>query len=61
MFHYRNADLLECALEKNGEKLNFAIVNGFKNIQNIVQKMKRKRHMYDHVEIMACPSGNMNL
>lgn len=57
MFRHRNPDLQECTLEKDGEKLNFAIVNGFKNIQNVVQKMKRKRYPYDYVEIMACPSG----
>ena len=61
IFHLcRNADLRECVVEKDGEKLKFAIVNGFKNIQNIVQKMKRKRHLYDYVEIMACPSGNID-
>jgi len=40
--------------------LKFAIANGFRNIQNLVQKMKRKRCDYDFVEIMACPSGCLN-
>ena len=40
--------------------LKFAIANGFRNIQNLVQKMKRKRCDYDFVEIMACPSGCIN-
>ena len=33
---------------------------GFRNIQNLVQKMKRKRCDYDFVEVMACPGGCLN-
>ena len=33
---------------------------GFRNIQNLVQKMKRKRGDYDFVEVMACPGGCLN-
>ena len=36
------------------------MANGFRNIQNLVQKMKRKRCTYDFVEVMACPSGCLN-
>lgn len=57
----KNSDFLETKLERNGETLlHFAIANGFRNIQNTVQKMKRKRCQYDFVEIMACPSGCLN-
>ena len=57
----RNSDLQEAILEKNGEVvLRFAIANGFRNIQNLVQKMKRGKCPYDFVEIMACPSGCLN-
>lgn len=56
----RNSDMLEFTLKNNGETLNFAVVYGFRNIQNIVQKMKRKRCGYDYIEIMACPSGCIN-
>ena len=45
-------------MEANGEVLlRFAVANGFRNIQNIIQKIKRGKMTYDFVEIMACPSG----
>ena len=57
----KNADFQEINFEQNGEvKLSFAIANGFRNIQNLVQKMKRKRCHYHFVEVMACPSGCLN-
>merc|ERR1712050_438760 len=57
----KNLDLKEVTLEQDGKVvLKFAIANGFRNIQNLVQKMKRKRCDYDFVEIMACPSGCLN-
>ncbi|KAB7498135.1 Cytosolic Fe-S cluster assembly factor NARFL [Armadillidium nasatum] len=57
----RNNDMLELTLEVNGEKvLRFAIANGFRNIQNLVQKIKRNKCPYHYVEIMACPSGCLN-
>jgi len=57
----KNLDLKETTLEVDGKVvLKFAIANGFRNIQNLVQKMKRKRCDYDFVEIMACPSGCLN-
>lgn len=57
----RNKDFQEVLLETNGEvKLRFAFAYGFRNIQNIVQKIKRKKCHFDFVEIMACPSGCTN-
>jgi len=58
----KNSDFKELTLENvSGEVLlRFAIANGFRNIQNLVQKMKRKKCTYDLVEIMACPSGCLN-
>lgn len=59
----KNADFTETELEDKASGqvlLRFAIANGFRNIQNLVQKMKRKRCSYDFVEIMACPSGCLN-
>ena len=57
----KNSDFKEILLENNGDiLLRFAIANGFRNIQNLVQKMKRKKCTYDLVEIMACPSGCLN-
>ena len=54
----RNKDLQELTLTLNGDKkLRFALAYGFRNIQNIVPKVKQKRCPYDFVEVMACPSG----
>lgn len=39
--------------------LKFAAAHGFRNIQNLVQKMKRGRCSYHYVEVMACPSGEI--
>lgn len=57
----RNKDLQEVSLEVDGHLVfKFAIANGFRNIQNIVQKLKRGKCPYSFVEIMACPSGCLN-
>ncbi|XP_012539198.1 probable cytosolic Fe-S cluster assembly factor CPIJ010948 [Monomorium pharaonis] len=57
----RNPDFKEVELKRNNQiLLKFAIINGFRNIQNIVQKMKRGKCVYDYVEIMACPCGCLN-
>lgn len=57
----KNKDLLE-VLFKRGEEvmLRFAICNGFRNIQNIVQRIKRGTCQYHFIEVMACPSGCLN-
>ena len=58
----RNKDLIDLSLEdESGNKLlSFAIVNGFRNIQTIVQRIKRKTCHYQYIEVMACPSGCLN-
>ncbi|XP_059612057.1 probable cytosolic Fe-S cluster assembly factor AGAP009023 [Phlebotomus argentipes] len=56
----RNPDFREITFEHGGESLRFAIANGFRNIQNLVQKLKRGKSTYHFVEIMACPSGCLN-
>nr|XP_036215662.1 probable cytosolic Fe-S cluster assembly factor GJ13047 [Bactrocera oleae]XP_036215663.1 probable cytosolic Fe-S cluster assembly factor GJ13047 [Bactrocera oleae] len=57
----RNPDFREITLEHDGQVvLKFAIANGFRNIQNLVQKLKRGKAAYDFVEVMACPSGCIN-
>ncbi|XP_077258657.1 putative cytosolic Fe-S cluster assembly factor AGAP009023 [Temnothorax americanus] len=57
----RNPDFQEAELKRNDQVLlKFAIINGFRNIQNIVHKMKRGKCVYDYVEIMACPCGCLN-
>lgn len=46
-------------LEKEGRVLlHFAAAYGFRNIQNLVQKLKRGRCPYHYVEVMACPAGS---
>ena len=55
----KNSDMREATVERDGEVLlRIAIANGFRNIQNLVQRMKRKKCTYDYVEVMACPSGS---
>ena len=57
----KNTDFREVILERDGKTLlKFAIANGFRNIQNLVQKLKRKRCDFDFVEVLACPSGCVN-
>jgi len=55
----RNADLREATLEVDGKPvLRFATAYGFRNIQNLVRKVKGGKAPYHFVEIMACPSGS---
>lgn len=58
----RNPDFRESILQdrEGAELCKVAVANGFRNIQNLVQKMKRKRCDYDYVEVMACPGGCLN-
>lgn len=56
----KNSDFREIIYENGEQSLRFAIVNGFRNIQNLVQKLKRGKSPYHYVEVMACPSGCLN-
>ncbi|XP_066546405.1 cytosolic Fe-S cluster assembly factor narfl [Amia ocellicauda] len=57
----KNKDFQEVTLEKDGAVLlRFALAYGFRNIQNLVQKLKRGKSHYHFVEVMACPSGCLN-
>ncbi|XP_034509073.1 cytosolic iron-sulfur assembly component 3-like, partial [Ailuropoda melanoleuca] len=57
----RNKDFQEVTLEKEGRiLLHFAAAYGFRNIQNLVQKLRRGRCPYHYVEVMACPAGCLN-
>ncbi|XP_044602748.1 cytosolic iron-sulfur assembly component 3 isoform X3 [Equus asinus] len=56
-----NKDFQEVTLEREGQVLlHFAMAYGFRNIQNLVQKLKRGRCPYHYVEVMACPAGCLN-
>lgn len=56
-FH-RNKDFQEVTLERDGEVLlRFAAAYGFRNIQNVVLKLKRGKFPYHFVEVLACAGG----
>ncbi|KAG0264230.1 hypothetical protein DFQ27_001349 [Actinomortierella ambigua] len=57
----RNSDFREVTLEVQGKVvLRFAAAYGFRNIQNLVRKVKGGKSPYHFVEVMACPSGCIN-
>ncbi|KAF2361161.1 Iron hydrogenase large subunit C-terminal [Trinorchestia longiramus] len=57
----RNADLQEASLTVGGEEVvKVCRAYGFRNLQNIVQKVKRGKSAYHYVEVMACPGGCLN-
>ncbi|CAA0841809.1 ferredoxin hydrogenases [Striga hermonthica] len=57
----KNADFREVILEVDGKTvLRFAVCYGFRNLRNIVTKLKSRKCEYHFLEIMACPSGCLN-
>ncbi|XP_038689092.1 protein NAR1 isoform X2 [Tripterygium wilfordii] len=57
----RNSDFQEVSLEvEERTMLRFAMCYGFRNLQNIVRKIKMQKCEYHFVEVMACPSGCLN-
>lgn len=57
----KNKNHIEVILEFIDEpELTFAMVYGFKNIQNVVNQIKTNRCKYSYCEIMACPGGCLN-
>ncbi|XP_023542137.1 protein NAR1-like isoform X2 [Cucurbita pepo subsp. pepo] len=57
----RNSDFQELTLEVEGKTLlKFALCYGFRNLQNVVRKIKTGKCEYHFLEIMACPSGCLN-
>ncbi|XP_063473498.1 nuclear prelamin A recognition factor isoform X11 [Symphalangus syndactylus] len=56
-----NKDFQEVTLEKNGEVvLRFAAAYGFRNIQNMILKLKKGKFPYHFVEVLACAGGCLN-
>lgn len=54
----RNKDFQEVTLERDGKVLlRFAAACGFRNIQNMVLKLKKGRFPYHFVEVLACAGG----
>ena len=59
----RNPDFMEVELkhpQTNQILLRAAKAYGFRNIQAVIQRMKRNKCQYHLVEVMACPSGCLN-
>lgn len=58
----KNADVKEYFLVGDDGRilLRFATAYGFRNIQNIVRKIKTGKCNYHYVEVMACPGGCAN-
>ncbi|XP_026523350.1 nuclear prelamin A recognition factor [Notechis scutatus] len=57
----KNKDFQEVTLEKDGETvLRFAAAYGFRNIQNMILKLKKGKCSYHFVEVLACPGGCLN-
>ena len=61
----RNSDFLGVYYTRPGDKepsLKFAYAFGFRNIQNLVRKlkMKKKTIQYDFIEVAACPKSCIN-
>ncbi|KAM3701281.1 hypothetical protein ACB098_05G159000 [Castanea mollissima] len=57
----RNSDFQEVSLEVEGKTvLKFALCYGFRNLQNVVRKIKIGKCDYHFLEIMACPAGCLN-
>ncbi|MFH4983749.1 hypothetical protein AB6A40_010458 [Gnathostoma spinigerum] len=55
----KNLEIIE-VFEDDCLRLTAVKCYGFRNIQNLVQKMRRGKCAFDYVEIMACPSGCVN-
>lgn len=59
----RNSDYQDISLiniESSSILLKFAKVFGFRNVQNLVRKVKNRKICYDYVEVMACPGACLN-
>ncbi|CAH1439893.1 unnamed protein product [Lactuca virosa] len=57
----RNSDFQELSLQVEGKTvLKFALCYGFRNLQNVVRKLKMGKCDHHYLEIMACPSGCLN-
>ncbi|EDO05399.1 Iron only hydrogenase large subunit C-terminal domain family protein [Babesia bovis T2Bo] len=55
-----NRDYKEATLLINNLAIKFVMAYGFRNIQNIVNKLKKMDHTMAYIEVMACPEGCFN-
>ncbi len=44
-------------VEIDGQTVRVAVVNGIANAQKVLAELGEKPHLYDYVEVMACPGG----
>jgi iron-only hydrogenase group A len=44
-------------IESKGRLIKICVVNGIKNAEKILEKIKKNPKLYDAVEVMACPGG----
>ena len=58
----KNIDIREITIYTDKKEIfsKFCVAYGFRNIQNIVRNLKRKKINYDYIELMACPGGCIN-
>ncbi|KRZ10379.1 Cytosolic Fe-S cluster assembly factor NARFL [Trichinella zimbabwensis] len=57
----RNKDIQEARLIHDNKVLfHMALCYGFRNIQNLIRKIRAGKCAYHFVEVMACPSGCLN-
>lgn len=53
----KNSDFKQYNFEMGGQIYKMAKCYGFRNIQKIVQLVKKNKCPYLYVEVMACPGG----
>ena len=53
----RNRNFMEVRVVEGDRETLFALVYGFKNIQNLVRDVRQRKCKYAYVEVMACPGG----
>lgn len=53
----KNSDFVEYTFEWQGSTCKMAKCYGFRNLQKIVQQVKKNKCPYLYIEVMACPGG----
>ncbi|HNZ86222.1 MAG TPA: [FeFe] hydrogenase, group A [bacterium] len=52
-----NSGFREASIKIGNKTLNLAIIHSLKNARKILEILKKTRHKYHFIEIMACPGG----
>ncbi len=53
-------DFKQKSMKRTGTVLHFLRCYGFRNIQNVIRQIERKKSKYHYVESIACSSGCIN-